>query len=164
VRQIEAKRSADELGKSALETISAFSNEPDLGGGWLLFGVSEIEGSFVPTGVADPGSSRPISPRESWPSGAPTAHSATTSRARSRAATTTSSTPEPSFPSTSIPRSAAVGGTFAASGGSSAPIGGSLGGEDAPGEAGPPSASGTKRTPREAWKEAEQVPNAPGDS
>ncbi len=53
--QIEAKRSADELGKSALETISAFSNEPSLGGGTLVFGVSEIDGAFVPTGVADPG-------------------------------------------------------------------------------------------------------------
>jgi ATP-dependent DNA helicase RecG len=51
---IEAKRSADELGKSALETISAFSNEPGLGGGALLFGISEHEGGFVVTGVEDP--------------------------------------------------------------------------------------------------------------
>jgi ATP-dependent DNA helicase RecG len=52
---LEAKRSADELGKSALETISAFANEPALGGGTLLFGVSEVGGSYVATGVADPG-------------------------------------------------------------------------------------------------------------
>ena len=32
---IEIKRAAQELGKSALETISAFSNEPGLGGGWI---------------------------------------------------------------------------------------------------------------------------------
>ena len=52
---IEAKRSADELGKSALETISAFSNEPGLGGGTLLFGVSEREeDGFVASGVEDP--------------------------------------------------------------------------------------------------------------
>lgn len=51
---VEAKRSAEELGKSALETISAFSNEPGLGGGTLLFGVSEAEGGFLATGVEDP--------------------------------------------------------------------------------------------------------------
>jgi ATP-dependent DNA helicase RecG len=51
---IEAKRSADELGKSALETISAFSNEPGLGGGTLLFGVSEREDGYVASGVEDP--------------------------------------------------------------------------------------------------------------
>jgi ATP-dependent DNA helicase RecG len=51
---IEAKRSADELGKSALETISAFCNEPGLGGGTLLFGVSEREDGYVASGVEDP--------------------------------------------------------------------------------------------------------------
>ena len=35
---IEAKR-ASEAGKSILETICAFANEPGLGGGWLLLGV-----------------------------------------------------------------------------------------------------------------------------
>jgi len=39
--EIEAKRSESEVGKRALETISAFSNEPGLGGGYLLFGVAE---------------------------------------------------------------------------------------------------------------------------
>jgi len=54
-REIEAKRSESELGKSALETISAFSNEPGLGGGYLLFGVEEKESRrFVARGIADP--------------------------------------------------------------------------------------------------------------
>ena len=34
--QIEAKCSANSIGKSALETISAFSNEPGLDGGVLI--------------------------------------------------------------------------------------------------------------------------------
>lgn len=53
--EIEAKRSESELGRSALETISAFANEPGLGGGYLLFGVAE-EGplAFVPKGVTQP--------------------------------------------------------------------------------------------------------------
>jgi len=51
---IEAKRSESEIGKSALETISAFSNEPGLGGGYLLFGVTERDGrAFVASGVSD---------------------------------------------------------------------------------------------------------------
>ena len=40
--RIEAK-TASELGKSALETICAFANEPDLGGGHLLLGVARAE-------------------------------------------------------------------------------------------------------------------------
>lgn len=44
---IEAKR-ATELGKSILETICAFANEPGLGGGWLLLGVVRDEKSLVP--------------------------------------------------------------------------------------------------------------------
>ncbi|WP_236963775.1 AlbA family DNA-binding domain-containing protein [Hydrogenophaga sp. SL48] len=36
--RIEAKR-ASEAGKSLLETVCAFANEPGLGGGWLLLGV-----------------------------------------------------------------------------------------------------------------------------
>lgn len=50
---IEAKRSAAELGRSALETISAFSNEPGLGGGTIIFGVSETDGGYVLSGVED---------------------------------------------------------------------------------------------------------------
>ena len=40
--RIEAKR-AQEAGKSLLETICAFANEPGLGGGWLLLGVAPDE-------------------------------------------------------------------------------------------------------------------------
>lgn len=55
-QEIEAKRSESELGKSALETISAFANEPGRGGGYLLFGAIEDEGQhlFVARGVKDP--------------------------------------------------------------------------------------------------------------
>ncbi|GAB5411211.1 MAG: hypothetical protein ChlgKO_03250 [Chlamydiales bacterium] len=34
--QVEAKESRERLGRSVLETVSAFSNEPDLGGGYLI--------------------------------------------------------------------------------------------------------------------------------
>src|SRR5262245_8404797 len=37
--EIEAKRVATELGRSALDTLSAFVNEPGMGGGYLLFGL-----------------------------------------------------------------------------------------------------------------------------
>ena len=51
-RGIEAKRG---LGDAAEETICAFVNEPDLGGGYLLFGVEETaDGSFQIVGVSDP--------------------------------------------------------------------------------------------------------------
>lgn len=55
-REIEAKQSESELGKSALETISAFSNEPGMGGGYLLFGVVEdaATGRCVVKGIANP--------------------------------------------------------------------------------------------------------------
>ena len=54
--EIEAKQSESELGKSARDTISAFANEPGLGGGYLLFGVLEDEARalFVPKGVKHP--------------------------------------------------------------------------------------------------------------
>lgn len=39
---IEAKK-ASEIGKSVLETVCAFSNEPGLGGGWMLLGVIREE-------------------------------------------------------------------------------------------------------------------------
>ncbi len=45
--RIEAK-TASEMGKSVLETICAFANEPGLGGGWLLLGVAQDEQSFWP--------------------------------------------------------------------------------------------------------------------
>jgi len=43
------------LGKSTRETVSAFANEPDLGGGWLVFGVQRgSDGRYQVTGVDDP--------------------------------------------------------------------------------------------------------------
>jgi ATP-dependent DNA helicase RecG len=53
---IEAKR-ASEAGKSVLETIIAFANEPALGGGYLLLGVERDADSnqgYRGTGVTDP--------------------------------------------------------------------------------------------------------------
>jgi ATP-dependent DNA helicase RecG len=44
---IEAKR-ASEVGKSILETICAFANEPGLGGGWLLLGVVREDQALFP--------------------------------------------------------------------------------------------------------------------
>ncbi|MEB0039123.1 ATP-binding protein [Pseudomonas sp. MH10] len=38
--RIEAKK-AEEIGSSIMQTVCAFANEPGLGGGWLLLGVSE---------------------------------------------------------------------------------------------------------------------------
>src|SRR5690554_1432941 len=48
---IKAKRS---LSEDAYPTISSFSNEPDLGGGVLLLGVSRVDGRYEVIGVADP--------------------------------------------------------------------------------------------------------------
>jgi ATP-dependent DNA helicase RecG len=45
--RIEAKR-AQEAGKSLLESICAFANEPNLGGGWLLLGVTREELALFP--------------------------------------------------------------------------------------------------------------------
>ena len=44
---IEAKQ-ANEIGKSLLETVCAFANEPGLGGGWLLLGVAREELALFP--------------------------------------------------------------------------------------------------------------------
>ena len=55
--RIEAK-AAGEFGKSALETICAFANEPGLGGGWLLLGATLEEGTlfrqYAASGLPDP--------------------------------------------------------------------------------------------------------------
>jgi ATP-dependent DNA helicase RecG len=55
--RIEAKR-ASEVGKSLLETVCAFANEPGLGGGWILLGVVRDELSLFPAyevaGVPNP--------------------------------------------------------------------------------------------------------------
>lgn len=45
--RVEAKR-ASEAGKSMLETICAFANEPGLGGGWLLLGVVRDDLALFP--------------------------------------------------------------------------------------------------------------------
>ncbi|MBD2175840.1 putative DNA binding domain-containing protein [Pseudanabaena sp. FACHB-1998] len=52
---IEAKK-ASEAGKSLWETISAFANEPNLGGGYLLLGVTRIDDSedYQITGIDNP--------------------------------------------------------------------------------------------------------------
>ncbi len=57
-RRIEAKRGS-ETGKSVMETVSAFSNTPGLGGGYLLLGVTRDQGDlfgapYVVEGVPDP--------------------------------------------------------------------------------------------------------------
>ena len=50
--RVEAKRG---LGDSVEATVSAFSNEPDLGGGWVLFGlVANASGGYDIAGVSDP--------------------------------------------------------------------------------------------------------------
>ena len=57
-RRIEAKRSS-EIGKSLMETVSAFANTPGLGGGHLLLGVTREQGDlfsqrYVSEGVTNP--------------------------------------------------------------------------------------------------------------
>ena len=57
--EIEAK-TAQQIGPSLLETISAFSNEPNRGGGYLLLGVRRVEASlfgdkqYEIVGLSDP--------------------------------------------------------------------------------------------------------------
>ena len=45
--RIEAKK-ASEIGSSVMESVCAFSNEPGLGGGWLLLGVEAEKGILFP--------------------------------------------------------------------------------------------------------------------
>ena len=58
IDRIEAKEATHGLGKSFLETVSAFANEPDLGGGYILLGVTKNKESsnprYIITGIADP--------------------------------------------------------------------------------------------------------------
>lgn len=55
--RIEAKRASD-VGKSALETVCAFANEPGLGGGWIVLGVVREELALFPSyeveGISNP--------------------------------------------------------------------------------------------------------------
>ncbi len=56
--RIEAKSAIHGIGKSFLETVSAFSNEPGLGGGYILLGIVKNEEArdfkYVVTGISDP--------------------------------------------------------------------------------------------------------------
>ena len=57
--QIEAKENKNTLGKSSRETISALSNEPNLGGGYLVLGLKRSNEDiskerYILTGVQDP--------------------------------------------------------------------------------------------------------------
>jgi ATP-dependent DNA helicase RecG len=55
--RIEAKTASD-LGRSLLETVCAYSNEPGLGGGWIVLGAKADESSFfrqyLAVGLSDP--------------------------------------------------------------------------------------------------------------
>jgi len=55
--RIEAKR-ASEVGKSVLETVCAFANEPGLGGGWIVLGAVREDLALFPSydveGIANP--------------------------------------------------------------------------------------------------------------
>lgn len=57
-RRIEAK-TASEIGKALMESVTAFANEPGMGGGYLLLGVAREEGTlfqdeYIVTGISDP--------------------------------------------------------------------------------------------------------------
>lgn len=56
--RVEAKKSTDKVGESALETISAFCNEPGLNGGYLVLGLKKSDTNNPPrytvNGVSDP--------------------------------------------------------------------------------------------------------------
>ena len=56
--RIEAKQATNALGKSLLQTISAFSNEPGMGGGYLVLGLTKNTLDQAPyytvTGIRDP--------------------------------------------------------------------------------------------------------------
>lgn len=66
--RIEAKRSR-EIGRSLMDTVIAFANEPGLRGGWLLLGVDwrindKGDTEYWPEGVPDPDKApeRPVHP------------------------------------------------------------------------------------------------------
>jgi ATP-dependent DNA helicase RecG len=54
---IEAKRGSA-IDRSVLETVCAYSNEPNIEGGYILLGIERVENSLFPmyevTGVSDP--------------------------------------------------------------------------------------------------------------
>lgn len=51
--EIEAK-SARDVGKSILSTVSAFANEPGVGGGYILLGVRKVADRYEVVGIPDP--------------------------------------------------------------------------------------------------------------
>jgi len=57
-QKIEAKEARKQIGRSVMETICAFANEPDLEGGYLLLGIErsddELAQSYKMVGVLDP--------------------------------------------------------------------------------------------------------------
>jgi len=56
--RIEAKSAAHGIGKSFLETVSAYCNEPGLGGGYILLGITKNgetrDFKYLVTGINDP--------------------------------------------------------------------------------------------------------------
>lgn len=56
--RIEAKSAANGIGKSFLQTVSAFSNEPDLGGGYIVLGIvrdqEALDSKYVIRGIHNP--------------------------------------------------------------------------------------------------------------
>lgn len=56
--RIEAKQTTRAVGKSLLSTISAFSNEPGMGGGYLILGLTKNTAEqppyYIVTGIKDP--------------------------------------------------------------------------------------------------------------
>lgn len=55
---IEAK-AGSEVGRSIMETVCAFANEPGLGGGYLLLGVEPMTGGLFDTGYVATGLDNP---------------------------------------------------------------------------------------------------------
>jgi ATP-dependent DNA helicase RecG len=56
-QRIEAKKAENSLGKSVLQTICSYSNEPGLGGGYIILGLTKnyqaTEPNYIVSGVAD---------------------------------------------------------------------------------------------------------------
>jgi ATP-dependent DNA helicase RecG len=63
--RIEAKAGSD-VGKSVMETVCAFANEPGMGGGWLLLGVVREEMALFP-GYSVEGMEQPERWAPTWP-------------------------------------------------------------------------------------------------
>lgn len=68
--RIEAKRASD-VGKSVMETVIAFANEPGLGGGYLLLGAEWAINDKGDTVIALPACLTPTRCNATWPACAP---------------------------------------------------------------------------------------------